>query len=72
MWRHCQSGSKLLGDAEQARQQETLLEAAGEEVLERTRMIAQAIAQRVLKLTEPDRNPGASVTSSRPEVAARD
>jgi hypothetical protein len=42
----------LARDVEVARQQEALLEAVGQEVLERTRVIAKAIEQKVIRLTQ--------------------
>ncbi len=42
----------LIREAKQARQQQAFLEATGDEILERTRVLSQTIAQQVLRLTE--------------------
>jgi hypothetical protein len=50
---HDSTLDRLIREAEEARQQEAVLVADGEELLDRARSLAQTLQERVTDLTEP-------------------
>jgi predicted RNA-binding Zn ribbon-like protein len=64
----------LFHEAEEARLQETLLEATGEDILDKARHLAEAIEERVRQATaekEPDADPRPSPNQAGAERPAR-